>query len=268
VSCLGRDTGLTRQQVWRHKTTAGIADPATIARVQAATRLNQTGWLHFNADADICHDDGLSDEPPNPNDEANRAQEDEDEDEDFWKGDPFYEQAKPHLEQLFEDSPSDNASIHALTLDLLRWKRSNRVTDAATNELFGLLSQEGSSDFPTNLSDAWDKFNGFRGVLKTYNYEMCGNGCHRFPEGSAAGKTCPVCAKPARDAHGNSTTCTFTKFPLKDKLRMLFANPQGVALVKSHSSAGTPDNMRGEGNQRRTYSIYGTYDRLLVICRN
>mmetsp|Transcript_35712 Transcript_35712/g.77949 ORF Transcript_35712/g.77949 Transcript_35712/m.77949 type:complete len:279 (+) Transcript_35712:116-952(+) len=254
VSCLGSDTGLSRQQVWRHSTQHGIADPAWIARARAANQVRDNDWLFF--DNEGTYDDDLPDGNRSPDRGENQEQEEEDEDSEFWKGDPFYEQVKPHLEDLLRDANATTAVVQTITLELLRWKRLNRVTDRATNQLLALLSRDSSSGFPKNLSAAWNRFNGFK-VLQTETYEMCYKGCHRFSQGSAAGKNCPVCGRSTRDAHGTATTTTFTKFPLKDKLRILFADPQKVALLKSHASAGTPDNLRGEGNQRRTCSIYG-----------
>ena len=258
VSCLGRDTGLTRQQVWRHTSLHGIADPGWCARLSAAEQLHRTGWIDLQQD-DIVPDQGGEDVPHVVPDQGGEEDE-EDEDPEFWEDDPFYHSVKPHLEQLFNDTEGDAAGIHALTLDLLRWKRSNRITDRGTDELLGLLYRHHKQDggYPRNLNAAYEKFKGFK-VIHTKRYEMCGKGCHRFEQGSAAGKTCPVCETPTRDSNGKSTTCTFTKYSLKDKLRLLYANPQMAALLKSHVQNATPANMRGEGEERRTYSIYGTY---------
>lgn len=147
--------------------------------------------------------------------------------------------------------------MHELVLDLLRWARANNITQQAQTEMLALLEpylrDNGANlPFPTTFRQAEANFSQFFKQLPIHHHEQCACGHHMFDRNAnTAGMTCPVCDFPTRDERGKKTTCTFTKFALVDKLRVLFARPSFVPLLTSHHEhVPTPNSMR---------DIYGTY---------
>ena len=98
VCCLGRENGLSRQQVWRHSREYGIA---------TAEDLNAGPLEVQGLPPDELYDDlyGGDDSPPesSDDDDGGRGNEDDDardDDEIDWADDPFYHKVKPYLEDL------------------------------------------------------------------------------------------------------------------------------------------------------------------------
>ena len=136
--------------------------------------------------------------------------------------------------------------MHELTIDILRWGRANNVTQQGQTELFGLLKSyfdpHGADNhefaFPTTHRKATTQCGVFYDTLPIHHVELCMCGCHRWPQDAMLNKhtTCPECGKLARDSKGQRTTCTFTKFDLRDKLRLLYARPNLVGLLTAHET--------------------------------
>lgn len=155
-----------------------------------------------------------------------------------------------------EENDNDEArkSAHILVLELLRWARRNKTTDQGMNELLALVQpflQDGLHNFPGTAQQARRFFSEFMNTLKLRSVEICANGCHRFEEHGALEDepNCPECQAPRRDVDGTRTTCTYSFFDLKDKLRLFFARPNFVPLLTSHA--------RHEPQPERMYGIHG-----------
>jgi hypothetical protein len=144
----------------------------------------------------------------------------------------------------------DEHSVYLLVLNMLRWERRNRATEASMEELFALLrpfleNRVGRVPFPANVSQARAAVQTPFETLKISTIEMCSLGCHRFQENTQV-SSCPTCNTPRRLEDGSKTTCTFHKYALKDRLRQLFARPYQVPLLTSHANkVPDHDNMRG-----------------------
>jgi hypothetical protein len=174
-----------------------------------------------------------------------------------------------------EDDEDARECIYALILDLVRWARKNRVSQQATDELLCRLKRtslgqttDNQVPFPSTHKAAQKIFQAFE-MLNISKFEMCENGCHRFnreEDGDIAKATCPVCGTPTRAEDGSRTTCTFSKFDLKDKLRLLYARPQFGELLTSHAKhVPDPNNMRGIYGTHGARYIY-MHARSLCIC--
>ena len=53
------------------------------------------------------------------------------------------------------------------------------------------------------------------------------------PKVASDAESCPLCGTKRKADDGTLTTCTFTFFDLKEKLRLLFARPNFVPLLTS-----------------------------------
>ena len=140
---------------------------------------------------------------------------------------------------------ADNQPAHLLVLEILRWQRRNKVSTEGIDELLRLLRPflaDEVDNYPTSTHKAWSNFKSFIKVLDIHTVEICENGCHRFPEGSDA-ESCPLCGTNRKADDGTLTTCTFTFFDLKEKLRLLFARPNYVPLLTSYANH-EPDHQR------------------------
>ena len=154
----------------------------------------------------------------------------------------------------FDEDP-DRRSMYELVLDVLRWERRNKATNQSVDELLALLrpffrERDGSKPFPKTYLEALSIMNEFN-VLKIHKREMCTNGCYRFEEDTQEVE-CPTCLMPRRTPEGKRTTCTFSHFDLKDKLRLLYARPSFVESLTSHSN--TKPHPKGF-----TSGVHGTY---------
>ena len=130
---------------------------------------------------------------------------------------------------------ADNRSAHLLVLEVLRWQRRNRVSNDGIDELLKLLRPflaDAVDNYPDSSQKAWRMYKEFIKMLNIHAVEICEKGCHRFPEGSDA-ESCPLCGTKRKADDGTLTTCTFTFFDLKEKLRLLFARPNFVPLLTS-----------------------------------
>jgi hypothetical protein len=134
---------------------------------------------------------------------------------------------------------------------MLHVKARHKISNAGFDELLASMNRVViDPDFPTKTDDAKKVLKPLEDALPISQTEFCMTGCHRFGPDVQAEPNCPVCEKPRRDENGTRTTCTFSKFNLKDKLRALFAQPSMVSLLKSHAShVPTPES---------THDVYGT----------
>ena len=112
-----------------------------------------------------------------------------------------------------------NGAIELVTIDELLKLLRPFLADAVDN-------------YPDSSQKAWRMYKEFIKMLNIHAVEICEKGCHRFPEGSDA-ESCPVCGTKRKADDGTLTTCTFTFFDLKEKLRLLFARPNFVPLLTS-----------------------------------
>ena len=80
----------------------------------------------------------------------------------------------------------------------------------------------------------------FYDLLKITTWEFCMCGEHKFGTPLNVEPECPLCDAPRRDENNQRTTCTFTKYDLKNKLRSLFSRPNYVALLKWHATRNKP----------------------------
>lgn len=145
---------------------------------------------------------------------------------------------------------SNNPAAHLLALELMRWQRRNKVSEQGMNELFTILrpfiAENAQDYFPRNCKDAHSTIREIMSILDIHTVEICSEGCHRFPE-RTSDETCPTCGTPRKSAEdGQLTTCTFTFFELKQKLRILFGRPNFVPLLTSYGShQPNHETMRG-----------------------
>jgi len=157
------------------------------------------------------------------------------------------------LVTVLKEDPKDQQaqrSVHSLVLHLLTWAKRNNASNQSVDELLKLLSpflaeRASHISFPQKQADALKIFKPFLQTLKIHELELCKNGCYRFEEDTIEA-ACPECLTPRRLPDGQRTTCTFAKFNLKDKLRLLYSRPNLVALLKSHSTIVPEYNAAGE----------------------
>mmetsp|Transcript_28513 Transcript_28513/g.47894 ORF Transcript_28513/g.47894 Transcript_28513/m.47894 type:complete len:87 (+) Transcript_28513:1212-1472(+) len=72
----------------------------------------------------------------------------------------------------------------------------------------------------------------FYDLLQITMWEFCMCGEHKFETPLNEEPECPLCDAPRRDENNQRTTCTFTKYDLKNKLRSLFFPAELCGLVR------------------------------------
>lgn len=132
-------------------------------------------------------------------------------------------------------------------MDILNWKTVHRASEQSLDELLALVKpyvkgSNGTLQFPDSYERAQASLKPFYDALRITKWEFCMCGEHEFTTPLAAEPECPECGAPRRDENGGRTTCTFTKYDLKDKLRALFSRPNYVAFFKWHANRTKPSD--------------------------